>query len=321
MKAIALTNPTDPSSLALVDAPTPVLRPGEVLVKVHTAGVNRGDLLQAQGHYPPPPGASETIGLECSGTIVDAGDTGRTLGEEVGCLLAGGGYAEYVAVPQGQLAPVPEGLTLAEAGSVMEVTCTVWSNLGMLAGLRAGERLLIHGGAGGIGACAIQVAKALGAEVAVTAGSAEKLEFCRELGADILINYREQDFAEELLGSCDVILDIIGAKYLDKNMRCLAKDGRLIIIGLQGGTKAEVNLGAMLPRRQSIHATTLRARDLEDKAAIVSETVKNVWPLLASGALRHRVHATYPLADAALAHSALRNGEVTGKIALAVSPD
>ncbi|KQB84561.1 NAD(P)H-quinone oxidoreductase [Corynebacterium oculi] len=320
MKAITLTDPHDPSSLALAETTTPELRPGEVLVKVHTAGVNRGDVLQARGHYPPPPGASEIIGLECSGTIVDAGDTGRTPGEEVGCLLAGGGYAELVAVPQGQLAPVPQGLTLAETGSVMEVACTVWSNLGMLAGLRAGQRLLIHGGAGGIGACAIQVAKALGAEVAVTAGSAEKLDFCRELGADILINYHEQDFAEELRGSCDVILDIIGAKYLERNMRCLGLDGRLTIIGLQGGTKAEINLGAMLPRRHSIHATTLRARSLEDKAAIVSATVENVWPMLASGALRHRVHATYPLADAALAHAALTGGKVRGKIALRVSP-
>ncbi|MEJ4099095.1 NAD(P)H-quinone oxidoreductase [Corynebacterium mastitidis] len=321
MKAITLTDPADAASLALRDAPSPTLHPGEVLVKVHTAGVNRADLLQAQGHYPPPPGAPETIGLECSGTIVDAGDTSQRPGEEVGCLLAGGGYAEYVAVPEGQLAPIPEGLSLAETGSFMEVACTVWSNLGMVAGLRAGQRLLIHGGAGGIGACAIQVAKALGAEVAVTAGSGEKLEFCRELRADILINYRERDFAEELRGSCDVILDIIGAKYLDRNMRCLALDGQLIIIGLQGGTKAEVNLGAMLPRRQSIHATTLRARSVADKASIVSATVDNVWPMLASGALSHRVHATYPLAEAARAHAALRSGEVAGKVALRVSED
>ncbi|WP_018118236.1 NAD(P)H-quinone oxidoreductase [Corynebacterium mastitidis] len=321
MKAITLTDPADAASLALRDAPTPTPRPGEVLVKVHTAGVNRADLLQAQGHYPPPPGAPETIGLECSGTIVDAGDTSRRPGDKVGCLLAGGGYAEYVAVPEGQLAPIPEGLSLAETGSFMEVACTVWSNLGMVAGLTTGQRLLIHGGAGGIGACAIQVAKALGAEVAVTAGSGEKLEFCRDLGADILINYREQDFAQELRGSCDVILDIIGAKYLDRNMRCLALDGQLVIIGLQGGTKAEVNLGAMLPRRQSIHATTLRARSVADKASIVSATVDNVWPMLASGALRHRVHATFPLAEAARAHAALRSGEVTGKVALRVSED
>ncbi|MBC3186623.1 NAD(P)H-quinone oxidoreductase [Corynebacterium sp. zg-331] len=318
MQAITLIDPADPTSLTLASTPLPELRPGEVLVKVHTAGVNRGDLLQAQGHYPPPPGASEVIGLECSGTIVDAGDTGRRAGEEVGCLLAGGGYAEFVAVPQGQLAPVPEGLSLAETGSVMEVACTVWSNLGMVAGLGAGQRLLVHGGAGGIGACAIQVAKALGAEVAVTAGSAEKLEFCRRLGADILINYRERDFAEELRGSCDVILDIMGAKYLDRNMRCLALDGRLILIGLQGGTRAQIDLGAMLPRRQSIHATTLRARALEDKARIVSATVDAVWPMFANGTLRHSVHATYPLAEAARAHATLRNGEVTGKVALAV---
>lgn len=316
MKAIELTDQDDPRSLALVETDTPQLQDGEVLVKVHAAGVNRGDLLQARGHYPPPPGASEIIGLECAGVIEDSGTTGREKGEEVACLLAGGGYAEYVAVPEGQLMPIPEGYSLTEAAAVVEVACTVWSNLGMLAGLREGQTVLIHGGAGGIGTFAIQLCKQLGATVAVTAGSAEKLETCRELGADILINYREQDFAEELTGRCDVILDIMGAKYLKQNLRSLAEDGQLIIIGLQGGVKTEINLGALLPRRLSVRGTTLRARSLEGKAEVVRSTVENVWPLLADGRVRHHIHATFPLSEAAAAHELLDSGEVTGKLVL-----
>jgi len=316
MKAIELTDQDDPRSLALVETDTPQLQDGEVLVKVHAAGVNRGDLLQARGHYPPPPGASEIIGLECAGIIEDPGTTGREKGEEVACLLAGGGYGEYVAVPEGQLMPIPEGYSLTEAAAVVEVACTVWSNLGMLAGLREGQTVLIHGGAGGIGTFAIQLCKQLGATVAVTAGSAEKLETCRELGADILINYKEQDFSEELTGRCDVILDIMGAKYLRQNLRSLAEDGQLIIIGLQGGVKTEINLGALLPRRLSIRGTTLRARSLEGKAEVVRSTVENVWPLLADGRVRHHIHATFPLSEAAAAHELLDSGEVTGKLVL-----
>ncbi|HZK31370.1 MAG TPA: NAD(P)H-quinone oxidoreductase [Corynebacterium sp.] len=314
------TDPDHPRSLQWGEAPTPELRPGEVLVKVAAAGVNRGDLLQARGHYPPPRGESEIFGLECSGIIVDAGDTARPVGAEVGCLLVGGGYAEYVAVPEGQLTPLPEGYDLVKTAAVVELACTVWSNLVMDAGLQEGQRVLIHGGAGGIGTIAIQVAKALGAEVAVTAGSAEKLAACRELGADILINYREQDFAEELKGSCDVILDIIGAKYLTQNLRSLARDGHLVIIGLQGGTKAELNLGRMLPLRHRISASTLRARDLADKARIVAETVTHVWPMLADGRVTPRIHAVLPLTEAARAHELLDSGEVTGKLVL-TAPD
>lgn len=316
MKAIELTDQDDPRSLALVETDTPQLQDGEVLVKVHAAGVNRGDLLQARGHYPPPPGASEIIGLECAGIIEDPGTTGREKGEEVACLLAGGGYGEYVAVPEGQLMPIPEGYSLTEAAAVVEVACTVWSNLGMLAGLREGQTVLIHGGAGGIGTFAIQLCKQLGATVAVTAGSAEKLETCRELGADILINYKEQDFSEELTGRCDVILDIMGAKYLRQNLRSLAEDGQLIIIGLQGGVKTEINLGALLPRRLTVRGTTLRARSLEGKAEVVRSTVENVWPLLADGRVRHHIHATFPLSEAAAAHELLDSGEVTGKLVL-----
>lgn len=319
MKAIQLTNPDDPRSLELVETELPQLRDGEVLVKVQAAGVNRGDLLQARGYYPPPPGESEIIGLECAGVIEDPGTTGRRKGEAVGCLMAGGGYAEYVAVPEGQLMPVPEGYSPTEMAAIVEVACTVWSNLGMIADVREGQTVLIHGGAGGIGTFAIQLCKQLGATVAVTAGSAEKLETCRELGADILINYREQDFSEELKGRCDVILDIMGAKYLQQNLRALNEDGQLIIIGLQGGVKAEINLGALLPRRLSVRGTTLRARSLEGKAEIVRSTVENVWPMLADGRISHHIHATFPLAEAAAAHDLLDSGAVTGKIVLEVN--
>ncbi|RNE48224.1 NAD(P)H-quinone oxidoreductase [Corynebacterium alimapuense] len=318
MKAITLTDSQDPTSLALAETPTPELRDGEVLVKVHAAGVNRGDLLQAKGHYPPPPGASEIIGLECSGVIEDPGTTDRDRGEKVACLLAGGGYADYVAVPEGQLLPIPEGYSFTEAASIVEVACTVWSNLGMLAGLKEGQTVLIHGGAGGIGTFAIQLCKQLGANVAVTAGTSEKLETCRELGADILINYREQDFSEELKGRCDVILDIMGAKYLRQNLRSLAEDGQLIIIGLQGGVKTEINLGALLPRRLSVRGTTLRARSVEGKAEVVRSTAEHVWPLLADARISHHIHTVLPLSEAAQAHALLGSGEVTGKIVLEV---
>lgn len=318
MRAIQLKDPEDKTSLTLTETATPKPKDGEVLVKVKAAGVNRGDLLQAAGHYPPPPGASEIMGLECAGTIVDAGNTQRQVGEEVICLLAGGGYAEYVAVPEGQVAPLPEGYDHAEAAAIMEVACTVHSNM-QLAGLKKGDTLLIHGGAGGIGTFAIQYAKALGCTVAVTAGSAEKLDTCKELGADILINYKEQDFAAELKNTCDVILDIMGAKYLDKNVQALAKDGHLVIIGMQGGVKGELNIGKLLSKRGSILATALRARDLTDKRRIVEDAQQTVWPLLADGSIKHQLHTTLPLAEAAEAHRLLASGAVTGKIVLTVA--
>ncbi|WP_047241246.1 NAD(P)H-quinone oxidoreductase [Corynebacterium epidermidicanis] len=318
MRAIRLTDPQDKTSLELQEVPTPTLREGEVLVRVQAAGVNRGDLLQAAGHYPPPPGASEIMGLECAGVIVDAGSTNQQPGTPVGCLLAGGGYAEYVAVPEGQLLSFPSGWSPAEVASIVEVACTVVSNM-QLAGLKSGDTLLVHGGAGGIGSFAIQYAKALGATVAVTAGSAEKLEFCRQLGADILINYREEDFAELLKNKCNVILDIMGAKYLDQNVRALAMDGHLVIIGMQGGVKGELNIGRLLSKRGSVSATALRARDLADKARIVADTERLVWPLLVDGRIKHQLHTTLPLAEAARAHELLANGDVTGKIVLSVA--
>ena len=318
MKAIALTDPENPRSLALVDTPEPSLDDGSVLVRVTAAGVNRADLVQAQGKYPPPKGEPETVGLECAGVIVDPGTTDRTQGEEVGCLLAGGGYAEYVAVPEGQLTPKPKNLSLEETAAVVEVACTVWSNLGMVAGLQAGDKVLIHGGAGGIGSFAIQLCKALGAEVAVTAGSEEKLAYCRELGADIAINYRTQDFAEELKGWADIILDVVGGAYLEQNIKSLAVDGRLVVIALQGGPKGTLSLGRMMPRRQSVHATTLRARPRPMKARIVADTVAHVWPLIESGQIAPNVTKTFPLAQAADAHEYLDSGAHTGKVVLTV---
>ncbi len=316
MKAIKLIDDTNPRSLELTEVDTPQLQDGEVLVRVTAAGVNRGDIVQAEGKYPPPKGESEIIGLECAGVIEDPGTTGREKGEEVGCLLAGGGYAEYVAVPEGQLTPKPANLTLEETAGVVEAACTVWSNLGMLAGIQEGDNVLIHGGAGGIGSFAIQLCKALGCTVAVTAGSQEKLDYCKDLGADVLINYKEQDFAEELKAWADVILDVVGGPYLEQNIKTLNTDGRLVVIAVQGGPKGTLSLGRMMPRRLSVHATTLRARPRPMKAEIVASTVKNVWPLIESGQIKPNITATFPLADAAKAHDHMDSGDNTGKIVL-----
>ncbi|WP_313285247.1 NAD(P)H-quinone oxidoreductase [Corynebacterium vitaeruminis] len=315
MKAIHVT---DERTLELQETDTPILKDGEVLVRVRAAGVNRADLLQAAGHYPPPAGESEILGLECAGVIEDPGTTGRKAGEKVACLLAGGGYAEFVAVPEGQLLPIPEGYSFAEAAAVVEVATTVWSNIGMLTGLEAGQTILIHGGAGGIGTFAIQMAKHVGATVAVTAGSAEKLAACKALGADILINYREEDFAEILKNKCDRILDIMGAKYLPGNVKALATGGHQVTIGLQGGVKGELNIGLLLAKRGTISATALRSRDRADKARIVASTVENIWPLLEDGTITHQIHATLPLSDAQRAHDMLKAGEVTGKVVLLI---
>ena len=318
MKAIVQTEEKNTASLELQEVPVPTLKPGEVLVEVKAAGVNRADLLQTQGNYPVPAGASEILGLECAGVIADPGDTDRQQGEKVACLLTGGGYAEYVAVPAGQLLPIPEGYSFVEAASIVEVACTVWSNIGMLAGLKEGQTFLIHGGGGGIGSFAIQMGKALGTTVAVTAGSPEKLETCRQLGADILINYKEEDFAEVLKNKADVILDIIGAKYLGQNVKALAKDGHMVTIGLQGGVKGELNLGLLLAKRGTVSATALRGRDDEDKARIVAATRENIWPLLDSNKISHHIDRTLPLAEAATALKALQDGTVTGKLVLEV---
>jgi len=292
-----------------------------VLLRVAATAVNRADTLQRMGFYPPPPGAPETIGLECSGTVEALGDgvDGWAVGDQACALLAGGGYAELVAIPAGQLMPVPPGISLVEAAALPEVACTVWSNVFTAARLHAGERLLVHGGAGGIGTFAIQLASAMGARVYATAGSPEKVAACRELGADVAIDYREDDFVAVLRadGGADVILDVMGAKYLGQNVDALATGGRLVVIGLQGGSKAELDLGTLMSRRGSVIATTLRARPEAEKAAICAGVVEHVWPLVADGRVRPVVHTVLPLAQAAQAHALLESSGHIGKIVLA----
>ncbi|AEV72578.1 putative NAD(P)H quinone oxidoreductase, PIG3 family [Mycolicibacterium rhodesiae NBB3] len=304
-------------------------REGEVLIKVSAAGVNRADLLQAAGKYPPPPGASEIIGLEVSGTVARLGDgvTGWDAEQPVCALLAGGGYAEYVAVPAEQVMPIPETVELHEAAALPEVACTVWSNLVMTAGLRAGQLVLVHGGASGIGTHAIQVAGALGNRVAVTAGAKNKLELCAELGAEITIGYRDEDFVERVRtesggAGADVILDIMGASYLDRNIDALAPDGRLVIIGMQGGIKGELNIAKLLGKRAGVIATALRSRPVSgpgSKADIVTEVVANVWPMIADGQVRPIIGAEFGIEQAGAAHELLESGEVSGKVVLRVA--
>jgi putative PIG3 family NAD(P)H quinone oxidoreductase len=306
-----------------MEVPDPVPGPGEVIVDVAAAGVNRADMAQRQGAYPPPPGAPPYPGLECSGTIAAVGDgvTGWQPGDQVCALLAGGGYAEKVVVPAGQLLPAPKTISLAEAAALPETVCTVYSNVFQGARLAEGETLLVHGGGSGIGTTAIQLGKWAGAVVAVTAGSPEKLDACRRLGADILINYRAEDFAErlpDLTGGhgADVILDIIGAGYLAKNIAALAPDGRISIIGMQQGRKAELNLGALIAKRGTIMATTLRARPPAQKAAIVAAVKANVWPLVDEGVIRPVVHCELPMERADEAHRIMTASSHTGKILL-----
>jgi len=323
MRAITIPTPGDADALVLDDVPTPKVAADEVLVQVAASGVNRADLLQRQGFYPPPPGVSEYPGLEVSGTItVLGGDvTGWAVGDEVCGLLSGGGYAEQVAVPANQLLPVPEGVSLVDAAALPEAVSTVWSNVFMTGNLQMGQTVLIHGGSSGIGTMAIQLARAFGSRIAATAGTGEKLEACRKLGAEILINYREQDFVEVLSdatqgGGADVILDNMGAKYLARNISALAVNGRLVIIGLQGGVKAELNINALLSKCAGVIATSLRSRPPAEKAAIVAAVREHVWPLIESGQVKPVVHRTFPLAQAADAHRELEAGTTIGKVLL-----
>ncbi|MGI5338939.1 NAD(P)H-quinone oxidoreductase [Streptomyces sp. CA-181903] len=323
MYAITIPEPGGPDALVWSEVPDPVPGEGEALVEVAATAVNRADLMQRQGFYDPPPGASPYPGLECSGRIAALGPgvSGWAVGDQVCALLAGGGYAEKVAVPVGQLLPVPDGLDVVTAAALPEVTATVWSNVFMLAHLRPGETLLVHGGGSGIGTMAVQLAKAVGARVAVTAGSREKLERCRELGADILVDYREQDFVEEIRKvtggtGVDVVLDIMGAKYLDRNVDVLAANGRLAIIGLQGGRKAELDLGKLLTKRAAVMATALRSRPLAEKAAIIAAVREHVWPLVSGGRVRPVVDRTMPLRDAARAHRVVEDSSHVGKVLL-----
>lgn len=319
MRAVVTTGTGGPEVLSVGEVADPRPAAGEVLVDVVATAVNRADTLQRQGFYPPPPGASEVIGLECSGRIAELGEgvEGWSVGDEVCALLAGGGYAARVAVPVGQVMPVPSGVSLVEAAALPEVAATVWSNVFMTAHLAKGERFLVHGGAGGIGTMAIQLAVARGAEVFTTAGSPEKLELCRSLGATA-ISYRDEDFVEVLTeaGGADVVLDNMGAKYLGRNVAALATGGRLVIIGFQGGTKGELDIQALLRKRASVTATSLRARPLEEKAAICCGVVENVWPHVAAGRIRPIVETTMPLEDVARAHQLMEDGAHTGKILL-----
>lgn len=327
MHAVVITEPGGPEVLQWTEVPDPVPGPDEVLIDVAAAGVNRADMMQRQGGYPPPAGAPPYPGLECSGTIAAVGDgvTGWRPGDQVCALLAGGGYAEKVVVPAGQLLPVPKTTSVAEAAALPETVCTVYANVFQGARLAEGETLLVHGGGSGIGTTAIQLGKRAGAVVAVTAGSPEKLEACRQLGADILINYREEDFAERLLEltgghGADVILDIIGAGYLAKNIAALAPDGRITIIGLQQGRKAELDLRALMTKRGTIMATTLRARPPAQKASIVGAVTANVWPLVDEGVIRPVIHRELPMAQAAEAHRIMTASSHTGKILLHARP-
>ncbi|WP_433388704.1 NAD(P)H-quinone oxidoreductase [Micromonospora sp. KLBMP9576] len=322
MHAMTIPEPGGPDALVWSEVPDPEPGAGEVVVDVRASAVNRADLLQRQGHYPPPPGAPAYPGLECSGVIsaIGPGVTGWDVGREVCALLAGGGYAERVAVPAGQLLPVPAGVDLVDAAALPEVACTVWSNVVRLARLDAGETLLLHGGGSGIGTFAIQLGVALGATVVVTARAA-KHERLRELGAAHTIDYREQDFVEEVRRvtggrGADVILDIMGAAYLPRNVAALATGGRLVVIGMQGGRKGELDLGALLAKRGTVAATALRSRPLDEKAEIVRGVREQVWPLVESGAVRPIVDRRLPMTDAARAHRLVESNDHVGKVLL-----
>ncbi len=323
MHAIAITEFGAPEVLVWTEVPDPVPASDEVVIRITASAVNRADLLQRQGFYEPPPGSSPYPGLECSGVIAQVGSdvTGWTIGDECCALLSGGGYAEFVAVPAGQVMPLPPGTDVVTAAALPEVACTVWSNLIDTARLSSGDTVLIHGGGSGIGTFAIQFARARGARVAVTAGSAEKLEACAALGADILINYREQDFVEAIRAAtdgrgADVILDNMGAEYLARNIAALATNGRIAVIGLQGGVKAELDLGKLMATRGSVAATSLRARPTADKARICSAVIDNVWPLLATGAIKPIIDRSIPMSDAAEAHRVVTASDHVGKVLL-----
>jgi putative PIG3 family NAD(P)H quinone oxidoreductase len=323
MHASVITEFGAPEVLVWTEVPDPEPAADEVLIRVTASAVNRADLLQRQGFYEPPPGASRYPGLECSGVIefVGSGVTDWSVGDECCALLSGGGYAELVAVPAGQVMPLPTGIDALTAAALPEVACTVWSNLVDTARLTSGDTVLIHGGGSGIGTFAIQFARARGARVAVTAGSAEKLQACAELGADILINYREQDFVEAIRSAtdghgADVILDNMGAEYLARNIAALATNGRIAVIGLQGGIKAELDLGKLMATRGSVAATSLRARPTQDKARICAAVVESIWPLVTSGAITPTIDRIVAMSDAAEGHRVVTASEHVGKVLL-----
>ncbi|MFF2165497.1 NAD(P)H-quinone oxidoreductase [Streptomyces sp. NPDC058175] len=316
MKAVSIKEPGGPEVLEWNEVEDPAPAAGEVVIDVVASALNRADVMQRWGLYPLAPGTSPYPGLEVSGRISALGEgvSGWQVGDEVCALLTGGGYAQKVAVPVGQLLTVPKGISLIEAAGLPEVTATVWSNIVMTAQLKAGETLLVHGGAGGVGTMAIQIAKALGARVVTTVGGPEKAARARELGADVAVDYRTEDFAE--FGPFDVILDVIGGAYLERNVRSLAADGRLVVIGLQDGLEGQLNLAEIVFKRISVHGTTLRTRSKEQKAAIVAEVQKNVWPMIEDGAVQLVIDQTVPMAEAAEGHRLMEAGGHVGKILL-----
>jgi putative PIG3 family NAD(P)H quinone oxidoreductase len=326
MRAIAISRPGGPEVLVVTTLPDPVPGPGQVVVDVAAAGVNRADLLQRQGHYPPPPGAPDTPGLECAGTVSALGPdvVGWQVGDRVAALVDGGGYAARALVPAAQLLPVPEGLDLVVAGSLPEAMCTAWSNLVMVGRLAAGQTVLVHGGSGGVGTAAIQLAHALGARVLTTAGGPERASRCVALGADVAIDHRSEDVVARVRDvtdgrGADVVLDLLGAGGLEANVRMLATGGRLVVIGLQQGRRGELDLGLLLARRASIHGTTLRSRSPAEKATIVAGVAEHAWPLVGTApdaAIRPVVHEVIPLAEAGRAHELLASGAVFGKLVL-----
>jgi putative PIG3 family NAD(P)H quinone oxidoreductase len=323
VRAVSVVSPRGPDGLVLVDVAVPNPGPDDVIIRVRAAGVNRADLLQRAGHYPPPAGAPERLGLEVSGTIeaLGSGVAGWSVGDRVCALLDGGGYAELVVAPAAQLLPVPEALNLLDAAALPEAVCTAWSNLVDVGRLAAGDWVLVHGGSGGVGVVAVQIAAALGAHVVTTAGGAARAERCLELGAQVAIDHRREDVllrVQEITEGrgVDVILDVVGAAYLDTNLRALATGGRLVVIGLLRGARAELDLGLLMTRRASVTGTTLRARPAAEKAAIIAAVRAHLWPLLDDGRLRTVVHARLPLAEAGAAHELLASGEVFGKVLL-----
>jgi len=325
MLSIEIRQPGGPEVLVPTERPVPDLGPDDVLIKVAAAGVNRPDVSQRLGHYPPPPGASDIPGLEVAGTIerVGAGVTTWRAGDRVCALVAGGGYAEYCAAPAPQCMRIPNGLGTTEAAAIPETTLTVWTNVFERGRLASGESFLVHGGSSGIGTTAIQLAKAFGARVFTTAGSAEKCRACEALGAERAVNYRTEDFVgvvREATGGrgVDVILDMVGAKYLTQNIDTLAVDGRLVEIGLLGGARAEINLPPIMQRRLTLTGSTLRPRSVNEKAAIARAVVEKVWPLYESGAVKVLVHGTFPLREAAEAHRVMESSAHIGKLVLLI---
>jgi NADPH2:quinone reductase len=323
MRAIEISGYGGPEVLRAASRPDPVAGPGEVLIRVAASGVNRPDVLQRKGHYAPPPGASDLPGLEVAGTLVggDIAATGLKEGDRVCALLAGGGYAELCVAPAAQVLPVPDGLSDIEAASLPETFFTVWQNVFRIAGLKAGERLLVQGGSSGIGVTAIQLAKAIGAEVIVTAGSDDKCAACVALGADYAINYKTQDFVAEVEKltpgrGVDVVLDMVAGAYVGRELQCLANDGRLAIIAVQGGTKSEIDSGLVLRKRLSITGSTLRARSVAYKGDLARSLRETVWPLIEAGRVKPVIHQVFPAREAAAAHALMESSTHVGKIVL-----